>query len=480
MADFVAVLKKTIDGLVDPTPQMRERVYEKARATVGAKLAAINPPPPAAAVERQRRSLEDAIRQVEAEYAQAPAAPARPADPIDELENVFASLNASRTADASPRPAPPPPADTARHTPAAAPAMRPQPAQPAAPRPQPSPAPIPAPSAQPEPAEFEPSPAMQQDDYQDHGYAEEDQRLPRRRGYGGLIAAVVILALLAGGGYAAWLKRDELQAMLPLKGLTTAAKAPAANTPAKSASATAPAANPAEQQAAAPTPAAPQAGTAENSAPSATAPAEPETPAAARSSPSGSKPMAARSTMAPRPLPLCRRRHFGSGRDAAERHGAGPVCRHRDAAGCGAASSRGPGCPLSPSTQRRRRQTPRPPTGRQPTRRRRQPTRRRRQPAGRRADRDPASRHPVAGNTGHGRQRPTVDPRLHPALPLSRLPEAERRGACSRGPRAQRGVPHSPGHAEAIRHEGRQRQRDRPRLLRRLRHTALCAGCDPP
>ncbi len=280
MADFVAVLKKTIDGLVDPTPQMRERVYEKARATVGAKLAAINPPPPAAAVERQRRSLEDAIRQVEAEYAQAPAAPARPADPIDELENVFASLNASRTADASPRPAPPAPADTARHAPAAAPAMRPQPAQPAAPRPQPSPAPIPAPSAQPEPAEFEPSPAMQQDDYQDHGYAEEDERLPRRRGYGGLIAAVVILALLAGGGYAAWLKRDELQAMLPLKGLTTAAKAPAANTPAKSASATAPAANPAEQQAAAPTPAAPQAGTAENSA-SATAPAEPEAPAAA-------------------------------------------------------------------------------------------------------------------------------------------------------------------------------------------------------
>ena len=66
MADFVAVLKKTIDGLGDTTPAMRERVYEKARATVAAKLAAINPPPPAAIAERQKKSLEDAILEIEA------------------------------------------------------------------------------------------------------------------------------------------------------------------------------------------------------------------------------------------------------------------------------------------------------------------------------------------------------------------------------------------------------------------------------
>ena len=56
MADFVAVLRKTIDGLGDkPTPEMRARVYDKARATIAAKLAAISPPPPAAVAERQKR-----------------------------------------------------------------------------------------------------------------------------------------------------------------------------------------------------------------------------------------------------------------------------------------------------------------------------------------------------------------------------------------------------------------------------------------
>ena len=85
MADFVAVLKKTLDGMGETTPAMRERVYEKARATVAAKLAAINPPPPPSVAERQRRALEDAIASIEKEYA-------ANSDPLAELEDVFASL----------------------------------------------------------------------------------------------------------------------------------------------------------------------------------------------------------------------------------------------------------------------------------------------------------------------------------------------------------------------------------------------------
>ena len=54
MADFVAVLKKTLDGLGETTPAMRERVYEKARATIAGKLAAINPPPPPSVADRQK------------------------------------------------------------------------------------------------------------------------------------------------------------------------------------------------------------------------------------------------------------------------------------------------------------------------------------------------------------------------------------------------------------------------------------------
>ena len=46
MADFVAVLKKTLDGLSDTTPLMREKVYEKARITIAGKLTAMNPPLP--------------------------------------------------------------------------------------------------------------------------------------------------------------------------------------------------------------------------------------------------------------------------------------------------------------------------------------------------------------------------------------------------------------------------------------------------
>ena len=51
MADFVAVLTKTIDGLGDRnTAEMRKRVYEKARKAIADKLAAMTPPPPAAAL----------------------------------------------------------------------------------------------------------------------------------------------------------------------------------------------------------------------------------------------------------------------------------------------------------------------------------------------------------------------------------------------------------------------------------------------
>ena len=85
MADFVAVLRKTLDGMGETTPATRQRVYEKARSTVAAKLAAINPPPPPSVADRQRRALEDAIGSIEREYA-------ANSDPLSELEDVFASL----------------------------------------------------------------------------------------------------------------------------------------------------------------------------------------------------------------------------------------------------------------------------------------------------------------------------------------------------------------------------------------------------
>jgi hypothetical protein len=226
MADFVAVLKKTIDGLGDTTPQVRERVYEKARSTVAAKLAAINPPPSAAVVDRQKKSLEEAIAAVEAEYA--PLAASEP-EPVDELEDVFAALEDSKPVEAVPattpgssfevKPVATPPAEEAATMPSAVSAA--------------------------ETREAEPRPIFRDTDAEDgtDEEAEEDfDQPPRRRGIGGIVAALIALALLGGGGYAAWLKKDQLSDMLGLEKFGALASKPAQEAPpqpAKAASETA-------------------------------------------------------------------------------------------------------------------------------------------------------------------------------------------------------------------------------------------------
>ncbi|MBA8900207.1 hypothetical protein [Phyllobacterium sp. P30BS-XVII] len=124
MADFVAVLRKTIDGLADPTPELRQRVYAKARATIEQKLATLNAPE--AVAVRQKQSLEDAIIEVESGFAVALEDPKPVIEPIPV---------------APPVPAPAPPV-------VAAPIVaKPEPA-PEAPKPAPVAAPpvVPAPS----------------------------------------------------------------------------------------------------------------------------------------------------------------------------------------------------------------------------------------------------------------------------------------------------------------------------------------------
>ena len=173
MADFVAVLKKTLDGLGETTPQIREKVYGKARATIDAKLASLNPPPPAAVAERQKRSLEEAIATVEDEYASIAAS--QPSKP-DDLDDVFASMAH--------------PGDIGR------PSVEKQ--------------------AQ---ALADPGLNEERDPFSGGG---EDLGMravplpprPRRRWAGRLAAAVVALAVLTGAAYGIWLNRDEFSAML--------------------------------------------------------------------------------------------------------------------------------------------------------------------------------------------------------------------------------------------------------------------------
>lgn len=284
MADFVAVLRKTIDGLGDTTPEMRRRVYEKARATVAAKLAALNPQPPAAVAERQKKALEDAIAEIEASFPPPPPPPAPdPSDPLAELENVFASLKAKpapapapvssapRYEDAKPwpmatpkpvaeqpkaeaRPAELPGQEVSRAEPQDVEAPRPEPRL-EAPKPAPTPAPIretppppppfikreepsvtqePPRGVDPTPARKEPSVVHDEFDpmslptgaddephadetfrpqqpFEDH---DEEPAPRRRRGYGKLVAAVIALAVIGGGGYAGWLNKDKILALV--------------------------------------------------------------------------------------------------------------------------------------------------------------------------------------------------------------------------------------------------------------------------
>ncbi|WP_427025841.1 hypothetical protein ACP4J4_08005 [Aureimonas ureilytica] len=75
MANLTAVLRKTIDGLPNASPQLRAKVYEKARAAITRQIEAANPPLEDHVVEARYRVLEDAIRETEAHYAPPPEAP---------------------------------------------------------------------------------------------------------------------------------------------------------------------------------------------------------------------------------------------------------------------------------------------------------------------------------------------------------------------------------------------------------------------
>lgn len=254
MADFVAVLRKTLDGLGDPSPETRQRVYERARATVLAKLQAVSPAPPQSITDRQMRALEDAITVVERGYAPEP----KRNDPLDELEDVFASLNGLKD-----RATIPP-----RTAPLARPAMPPAEQRPV-PQPLRQPVEAPAPATRTE--------AVDDDDLdvratRDSRMDDLDADVPAgetrefeppmverpRRGFGRVIATLVVLAALAGAGYGAWLNKDDLTRLVGLKPPADAVSKPLQTEPSPPAQATAPA----QPAAAKPEPAADPAGAA--------------------------------------------------------------------------------------------------------------------------------------------------------------------------------------------------------------------------
>ena len=89
MADYHAILKRTISALPNPNGEARRAVYEKARTALVNQLKSFDPPLSPSEITQQRLHLEEAIRKVESEAAKGllkapPAAPpvvATPAAP---------------------------------------------------------------------------------------------------------------------------------------------------------------------------------------------------------------------------------------------------------------------------------------------------------------------------------------------------------------------------------------------------------------
>ena len=64
MADFIEVIQRAVAGLTENTPEMRLKVYERARGAVQRQLENMRPRPPRAMLERQLEKVDDAILNV--------------------------------------------------------------------------------------------------------------------------------------------------------------------------------------------------------------------------------------------------------------------------------------------------------------------------------------------------------------------------------------------------------------------------------
>lgn len=257
MADFVAVVKNALDKHGDETLEKRTRIYGSVRSMLAKKLAEYSPPLAAEAISAHKRSLENAITSVERDYAKS----VPETDPLAELEHIFSSIDRNKNqpsharqpvkAEPAPAAAKPEP-----YRPAPPPAATPEPYRPA------------PPAAKPEPSWQKPAPVRQEaPDLADHALPgmdadQDDDRADvfpndeepaaadtfrlrpaeRKRSYGGLIAAVVALLVIAGGGYGIWLNKDAFSKMLGLNGSKVVAKTepvkPAPAKPATDAAAT--------------------------------------------------------------------------------------------------------------------------------------------------------------------------------------------------------------------------------------------------
>ena len=125
MADYYPLLVRAISSLPQKTGEGRRAVYDRARTALMRQLRGVDPPLPEGEITRERMSLEEAIRRVEADYAQQD-------NSADTVEDEAEAAPEDRE-EAEPTAAPEPPAHAPAAPPTARDLLRPPPAAPAEP-----------------------------------------------------------------------------------------------------------------------------------------------------------------------------------------------------------------------------------------------------------------------------------------------------------------------------------------------------------
>ncbi|MCL8381406.1 flagellar basal body-associated FliL family protein [Xanthobacter aminoxidans] len=135
MADYYPLLVRAISSLPQKTGESRRAVYDRARTALMRQLRGVDPPLPEGEITRERMGLEEAIRRVEAEFAQQDNTPEpQPEDEVfeDEAEEAAPPPPPARfeppkssAAPAAPDEEPEPPADEAEGRASAEPPARP-------------------------------------------------------------------------------------------------------------------------------------------------------------------------------------------------------------------------------------------------------------------------------------------------------------------------------------------------------------------
>jgi hypothetical protein len=69
MPDYASILRRSVSALPEPSPDMREAVYQRARAALARQLTAVDPPLSTREIEAQHQELEDAVVRLESEFA---------------------------------------------------------------------------------------------------------------------------------------------------------------------------------------------------------------------------------------------------------------------------------------------------------------------------------------------------------------------------------------------------------------------------